>query len=183
MCQSQMMAEHAVYMSYCSLQRKHCHIVVLKMCREIIPDLRTISAQRNWQRYSRLDNISWIFSWPSTENPFTKITQNQLHMITFTQISLATGTQLRHTAALKNFHKEATEKSTTLTYSTAHSEQNTVPADTRLAYNNGYRNWTSTNGRRDQRQDFPITPSCTWHWQKHWRNDNNSVVKWTLMKT
>ena len=34
------------------------------------PTLRMEAATRNWHRYSCLDSISWMFSWPSTENPW-----------------------------------------------------------------------------------------------------------------
>ena len=41
--------------------------IIHKIC--ISPGLRMDTAQRNWQRYSCLLRISWIFSCPSTENP------------------------------------------------------------------------------------------------------------------
>lgn len=38
--------------------------------------LTTIKAHKNWHKYNCLLNISWIFSFPSTENPYFIIIRN-----------------------------------------------------------------------------------------------------------
>lgn len=41
-----------------------------------LPFLTINKATRNWHRYSCLDNISWMFSFPATEKPYENILQS-----------------------------------------------------------------------------------------------------------
>jgi hypothetical protein len=60
----------SLYLSYQSLIIYKMHTKILQETLNIcLPFLTINKATRNWHRYSCFDNISWMFSLPSTEKP------------------------------------------------------------------------------------------------------------------
>lgn len=45
-----------------------------------LPSLKIEIATKNWHKYNCFDKISWMFSWPSTENPWNRTIVVKVHL-------------------------------------------------------------------------------------------------------